>query len=122
MKVEIEASVKEKDVLEMILKKMAEEVKAGKTCAVMSKDEFLSGVPGKTAKIRVKEILKDYDYVFYVEAGSYNGDANDVKKQMLEFFSQSFGAKPDVNILKVNENYTVFCPVAFKITYFDQSK
>ena len=33
MKAEIEASVKQKDVLEMILKKMASEVKAGKTLA-----------------------------------------------------------------------------------------
>lgn len=122
MKAETSGSIKELDVLEAILSKMAKKVSAGETCAVMPADEFLSGVPGKTANERIKEILNNYDFVFYADAGSYKGDADKVKQQMLEFFLQSFGAKPSVNILKVKDNYTVFCPVAFRITFYDQSK
>ena len=122
MTVKVTQKVKEKSILEAILKKASDTVKSGEIGIVTSSKDFLSGITGSKAKQTVLDILKNYDYVFSINAGSYEGDAKKAKQQLLEYFNKTFGVEAKVNILKLGDDYNVFCPVSFQISFFDQAK
>lgn len=122
MTVKVTKKIEEKSVLEAILKNAADIVKSDAIGIVVSSKEFLSGIDGTKAKQKVTEILKNYDYVFSINGGPLLDDAKKIKQQLLNYFKNVFGADVPVSILKIGDDYTVFSPLAFKITFFDQSK
>lgn len=122
MDAKITRKITEKDILEVILKKASKTITAGELGLVTPVKDFVNGIPGAKAKETVSNILKGYDFVFSINAGSYEGDAKKTKQQLLEYFKKTFGVEVKANIIKISDIYNVFCPVFFQISYFDQIK